>query len=177
MIRAPATIGMPVLALTIRGSGPVATINRVLVAINVLAVAVWIGGLVTIFVVARVASRTLDPAARVAFFRGLGRAYGPVGGIALIVALASGAVLVDRRPRDGLLIATVAVATGLILATIAGVLQAQTMTRLRYRALDTPAGDELHARVARRALLADALRGAICLLTLALFVLGVALVQ
>ena len=177
MIRAPATIGMPVLALTLPGSGPVATIGRVLVAVHVLAVAVWVGGLVAIFVVARVASRTLDPAARVAFFRGLGRAYGPVGGIALIVALASGAVLVDRRPWDGLLTATVAVAAGLLLATVAGVLQARAMTRLRYRALDTPAGDELHARVARRALRADALRSAIVLLTLALFVLGIVLVH
>jgi uncharacterized membrane protein len=177
VICVPATIGVPVLAVALSGLWPVAAIDRVLVAVHVLAVAVWIGGLVAIFVVARVASRTLDSAARVAFFRGLGRTYGPLGGIALIVALASGALLVDRRPWDGLLSATVAVATGLVLVTVAGVLQARAMTRLRYRALQTSAGDELHARVARGALLADALRGAIVLLTLALFALGMVLVR
>lgn len=62
-----------------------------LTAVLVLATAVWIGGLVAIFVVARVAHSTLGAADRVAFFRGLGRAYGLVGGIALATALASGA--------------------------------------------------------------------------------------
>jgi hypothetical protein len=40
----------------------------------IFAAAVWVGGLVAIFVVARVAQRTLEPRERVAFFRGLGRA-------------------------------------------------------------------------------------------------------
>jgi hypothetical protein len=52
-----------------------------------------IGGLVAIFVVARVAHATLGAAERVAFFRGLGRGVRLVGGIALVAALASGAVL------------------------------------------------------------------------------------
>ena len=51
-----------------------------LTAVLVLATAVWIGGLVAIFVVARVAHATLGTAERVSFFRGLGRAYGFVGG-------------------------------------------------------------------------------------------------
>jgi cytochrome bd ubiquinol oxidase subunit II len=62
-------------------------------------------------------------------------------------------------------------------AGAAGVLQARAMTRWRYRALEAPAGDELHARVARGALLAGALRGAIVLLTLTLFALGIVLVH
>ncbi len=45
-----------------------------LAAVLVLATAVWVGGLVAIFVVARVADATLRAAERVAFFRGLGRA-------------------------------------------------------------------------------------------------------
>ena len=52
-----------------------------LTAVLLLATAVWIGGLVAIFVVARVAHATLGPAERVAFFRGLGRAYGLAGGM------------------------------------------------------------------------------------------------
>ncbi|MGH3123589.1 MAG: hypothetical protein ACRDND_21580 [Streptosporangiaceae bacterium] len=62
--------------------------------------------MVAILVVARVACVTLRPDDRVAFFRGLGRAYWPVGGLALAVALAAGAVLALRHPRDGLLTAT-----------------------------------------------------------------------
>jgi hypothetical protein len=41
-----------------------------LTAVLVLATAVWVGGLVAIFVVARVACATLGMAERVAFFRG-----------------------------------------------------------------------------------------------------------
>lgn len=62
-----------------------------LTAVLVLATAVWVGGMVAIFVVARVARATLGAAKRVAFFRRLGRAYGLAGGAALTVALASGA--------------------------------------------------------------------------------------
>jgi hypothetical protein len=51
-----------------------------LTAVLVLAAAVWIGGLVAMFVVARVAQATLGAAERVAFFRSLGRVYGLVGG-------------------------------------------------------------------------------------------------
>ena len=69
-----------------------------LTAVLVLATAVWIGGLVAIFVAARVAHATLGVAERVTFFRGLGRAYGPVGGIALAVALASGPRWPPRAP-------------------------------------------------------------------------------
>ena len=50
----------------------------------------------TIFVVARVAHASLGAGERVAFFRGLGRAYGLAGGVALMVTLASGAVLASK---------------------------------------------------------------------------------
>jgi hypothetical protein len=77
-----------------------------LAAVLVLATAVWIGGLIVIFVVARVARATLRTTERVAFFRGLGRAYGPVGGGALAAALATGAVLATQHPWDGQLAAS-----------------------------------------------------------------------
>ena len=106
-----------------------------LTAVLILATAVWIGGLVAIFVVARVAHATLGPGERVAFFRGLGRAYGLVGGSALAAALASGAVLASRYRWDGQLTASTVVAAGLVAATGAGVTQARRMTRLRQDAL------------------------------------------
>lgn len=80
-----------------------------------------IGGLVAIAVVARVATGTLDPGARVAFFRALGRAYGVVGTLALALGYGAGAALVYDRPWDGLLSATATVAGGLVATTAFGV--------------------------------------------------------
>ncbi|MGH3185030.1 MAG: hypothetical protein ACRDOE_24425, partial [Streptosporangiaceae bacterium] len=148
------------------------TAEASLTAVLVLATAVWAGGLVAISVVARVASVTLQPADRVAFFRGLGRAYWPVGGLALAVALAAGAVLASRHPWDGLLTATAVVAGGLIAATVAGVTQARRMTRLRRGALQHPGDELLGLRVRRGARGAAVLRAVIAVLSLALIVLG-----
>ena len=144
-----------------------------LTAVLVLATAVWIGGLVAIFVAARVAHATLGAAEWVTFFRGLGRAYGPVGGVALAVALASGAVLASARDWNGQLTASAAVAAALVAVTAAGVVQARRMTRLRQDALRAPGRPELTARVRRSARSAAVLRAAIAALSLALLVLGV----
>jgi uncharacterized membrane protein len=143
-----------------------------LATLLVLATAIWVGGLVAIFVVARVAHATLGPAERVAFFRGLGRAYGLVGGVALTTALASGAVLASAYRWGGFLTASTAVAAGLVTATVAGVAQARRMTRLRQHALRAPGSPELTAKVRRGARNAAVLRAAIAALSLALLALG-----
>ena len=143
-----------------------------LAAVLVLATAVWIGGLVAIFVVARVAHATLGPGERVAFFRGLGRAYGLAGGVALMVALASGAVLASTYRWDGQLTASTVVAAGLVAATAAGMAQARRMTRLRQDALRDPGSAALAAKVRRGARNATVLRAAIAALSLALLALG-----
>jgi hypothetical protein len=143
-----------------------------LTGVLLLATAVWVGGLVAIFVVARVAHATLELAARVAFFRGLGRAYGLVGGVALTIALASAAVLVSTYRWDGQLTAGTVVAAGLVAVTVAGVAQARRMTRLRQNALRDPGSAELAAKVQRGARNATALRATIAVLSLALLALG-----
>lgn len=153
-----------------------ATVSAPLIAVNALASAIWVGGLVAIFVVARAASRTLEPAQRVEFFRALGRSYGIVGTVALLVALITGAVLLDGHPWDGLLVAATAVAGALLVATAAGMAQARAMTRLRRRAVAQVGGESLDPKVRRGALLAAILRACIGALTLALVVLGAALV-
>jgi hypothetical protein len=145
-----------------------------LIAVSAVAAGVWIGGLVAIFVVARVASATLDQAQRISFFRALGRTYGIVGGVALLVALAGGALLLADHPWEGLLIASAIVAGALVAATVAGIAQARAMTRLRRRALSGPT--LLREQVRRGGIIAAALRGAIAILTLTLVVLGSALV-
>lgn len=141
----------------------------------VLGAAVWVGGLVAIFVVARVAQRTLQPRERVAFFRGLGRAYGPVGGVALGVALGCGAALLCGRAWDGTLIAATVLAACLVGVTAAGVVQARRMTRLRQDALKHPGDAMVAARIRRGALGAAVLRAGIAALSLALIALGVLL--
>jgi uncharacterized membrane protein len=144
-----------------------------LVAVELLAASIWVGGLIAIFVVARAASATLAPPERIAFFRALGRTYAILGTLALLVALAAGAILLDGHPWDGLLIAATIVAAALLLALATGMAQARTMTRLRRRALDAP---ELNDRVRRGATLAAALRATIAILTLTLVILAAALV-
>jgi uncharacterized membrane protein len=139
------------------------------------AAAIWVGGFIAIGVVARAAAPTIGPADRVAFFRALGRSYGVVGGVALVVALGTGAVLLSGRPWDAALISTVAVAAALVLATVTGVLQARRMTVLREAALQQRDDAQLGGRVVRDARRATALRSVIGLLTLALVALGAVL--
>ena len=144
-----------------------------LAVVLVLATSVWVGGLVTLAVVARAASRTVGAADRVAFFRSLGRSYGAVGGLAMVAALAAGAALVAGRPWSGLLATTGAVAVTLVLSTVAGVVQAREMTRLRQRAVSEPSTPRLRAQLRQGSVAATALRGLIAASSIALVVLGV----
>lgn len=150
-------------------------VSVVLVTLLVLGTSIWAGSIVTLVLVARVASRTLPPSVRVDFFRGLGRAQGVVGTAALVVALVSGAALLRDRPYDGLLAITAGV-TALLVATAGiGVAQARRMTRRRRAAPDGLDDADVAARIRRGARQAAALRAAIAGLTLALILLGSAL--
>ena len=136
----------------------------------------WTGGLVAIFVVARVARHTLMPRDRMAFFRGLGRSYAPVGGIALAMALGCGAALLYGRAWDGTLIAATVIAACLVLVdrgrSSAGPADDPPPAR---SALTQPGTLALAARVRRGAVSAAVLRAAIAALSLALIALGVRL--
>jgi hypothetical protein len=145
----------------------------VLQFVLVLATSIWVGGLATIAVVARVASRTLTAAERVHFFRGLGRTYGPVGGAALLTALGAGATLVVDQPLDGLIVAGSVVAGALMVTTAVGVAQARRMTQLRLRAA-VSAGDPRMRQIVRRgAIRAAVLRLLIGALSVVLLFIGV----
>jgi hypothetical protein len=142
----------------------------------VLAGSVWLGGLVTIAVVARVARRTLGAEDRVTFFRDLGRTYGVVGGLALATALVAGAVLVMDEPLTGPVVAAWAVAAALVGTTLVGVRQARQMTQLRLRAAagDGGTGDpRMRDAIHRGAVRAAVLRGLIAALSVALLSCGV----
>ncbi|MQA73744.1 MAG: hypothetical protein GEU88_05265 [Solirubrobacterales bacterium] len=148
-----------------------AAAHPLLVFVELLAASVWVGGFVAIAVVTRVARRQLDHPQQVAFFRALGRSYGVVGGVALVIALAGGAALLSERDWDGAALPAVMLAAALLIATLAGVVQARGMTRLRQRSVCDPADAALAARVRRGAVRALALRAAIGALTLALLAL------
>jgi hypothetical protein len=153
----------------------VSATEGVLTGLLIVATALWLGGLFTIAIVARVATHTLEPAQRVAFFRVLGRCYGVVGTAALALAYVTGAALAHNLPWDAMKIAVAAVAATLAAALAVGVMQARRMTLLRRRALSRADDAVLAARVRRGALRADVLRGLIGALSLTLLVLGVAL--
>ncbi len=142
-----------------------------LFGILILAACLWIGGMVTVIFAARISAATLDPLARVTFFKAFGRAYGVFATIDLVVGLVVGAVLLGTAPWTGMSTAITVVAAALVAALAWGIAQAIAMSRLRHRAAGTD--DPLvHAQVARGGTSAAALRAAIGLLTLALFVLA-----
>lgn len=142
--------------------------RTVLIAVEILAASIWIGGLVAIAIVARIVREQLEPGARVAFFRSLGRRYLCVGGGALLVSFVAGALLLAEGRWTGEKTAAVAVAAALVLVTAAGVVQARSLTVLRRSALDQPAGSPLAARIRRRARVATFDRALIGGLTIAL---------
>lgn len=150
-------------------SGPA---HAAVLTVFTLASCIWIGGYVAIAVVARAATRTLNPGQRVDFFRALGRSYLRVGLPALVVALGTGAVLLDGHDWDGPVIAAVVVAACLVLSLVWGVVQARRMTRRRAAALAAPQDSRAAEDVRRGARGATALRAVIGLLSVALVVLG-----
>jgi uncharacterized membrane protein len=147
-------------------------LHVVVVTVFVLATSTWVGGLVTLPIVAYVTSRMLSPADRVATFRGIGRVYGPIGAGALIVALALGFVLARGRLSSLAFWLACAIAACVLGVTVVGVLQARAMTRLRSSARDEPPASDVGDRIARSSRRAAALRGGIVVLTLVLVVLG-----
>ena len=150
-------------------------VETVMLTAFILATSVWVGGYLAIAVVARAATLTLDPAARMSFFRALGRKYFWVGFPALVIALACGAVLARDVAGGGLFFAMSVVSGVLLVCFALAVVQARRMTRLRHQLIRLGPHPVLQARVADGARAATMLRGLLGLLTLSLVVLGAVL--
>jgi uncharacterized membrane protein len=143
-----------------------------LVALEILAACVWVGSLVCLAVVTNAARRVLDGPAQVALFRAVGRRYGIVGTGALAVAIGVGLAMAWPPAAWSTTIdAAVALAGALVVATVAGMVQARAMTRLRRRAVTDPQ-DGIAAAVRRGRRMAGGLRGVMAALTLAIVVLA-----
>src|SRR5438445_12931373 len=66
-------------------------------ALHRIGAAVWAGGLVFLGIAVGVARRTLPEEVRVDFFRALGRRFAVVGGLALLVLIATGSDMASER--------------------------------------------------------------------------------
>lgn len=142
--------------------------NRALIGILIVSASIWIGSLVCLMVVSRAARSSLDPPARVAFFRSLGRQYGIVGDGALAVTVGVGLAMLWPPSSWGRLEDTAVALTGaVVVATAAGIRQARAMTRLRRRSVEAPGDTATADRVRRGARAAIVLRGLIAVLTFA----------
>lgn len=142
----------------------------------VLATSVWLGGYVAIAVVARASSASLTPAAKVAFFRALGRAYLPVGSAALVLAFVSGGVLLRGRAIDGVYIAAAVTAALLVLVLAVAVAQARRLTELRQSANAKLGDNAPPVAVVRGGSFATLLRALLGVLSMTLVVLGCVMV-
>lgn len=146
--------------------------TTVLVFLLLLAASVWVGGIVVTLIVKQVVDRRLDAVAAVAFFRDFGRRFGVVGGVALVVALATGGALLTDRGWDALAVVAIVLAAAVVVVTGVGVRQARAIGTLRDRALRVPDDRRLADELRRAARRASGLRATIGLLTLALVALG-----
>ncbi|PRZ41515.1 hypothetical protein CLV47_10962 [Antricoccus suffuscus] len=146
--------------------------HAVLIGALVLGTAIWVGGFVMIIVLSRASRAVLQTADRVALFRGFGRGYLPVAGVAMVLIVLPGGVLLGQRPWDGLATTLVILVACTAAATAVGVVQARAMTRLRKAALKAP--DDLDRRVRRGAQRALVLRATIGVLTVAMYVVAIA---
>lgn len=145
-----------------------------------LASGVWIGGFIAITIVSATSKKSLGPRERVNLFRGLGRGYLKVAVISFVVVVVPGAVLLSFRPWDGYSLAIVLLAAVLVIDTGLAVRQARQLTRIRRAQAETHAETQAGApiageEVAGKAAAARVLRTGIGLLSLAIFVVVVAM--
>ena len=146
--------------------------HGLLVTVLVLSTCVWLGGYVAIGVVARTATATMEPSARVAFFRSLGRTYLRIGTPALAIALITGAIIATPHAWDGAAIAGLVIAIALVVLFACAVQQARRMTRLRRNALENDQNPASVDAIRRGQRSASILRAGLGVLSLVLVVLG-----
>lgn len=147
-------------------------VEQILGALLVLAAAIWIGGFVAVMLVNASAHTVLSPTDRTALFRNFGRRYLTVAMVAALVIAISGGLLLAAAPFDGITISILALVGVLVAATIAGVVQARRMSRLRHTANEAEHQDQFARPLKRGSITARILRTVIGLASLALFVLA-----
>jgi uncharacterized membrane protein len=150
-------------------------VARVLAGLLILGGALWLGGFVAIVIFSRSTKKALTTPQRVAVFRELGRRYVIVASVAFALVVIPGGVLLAFRPADGYTLAVLIIALLLVVVTVVGIRQARRMTRMRRAAIAEPDAADA-AALQRGTRVASVLRASIGVCSLALFVLGVAMV-
>lgn len=150
-----------------------AGVGPVLAALLILGASVWIGGMVAITLVSASSRKTLDPRARVALFRDVGRRYLVVATVAFVLIVVAGGILLAARPWDGLSLATVVAVAVLAATTGIAIRQARMMTKRRAAAHASPDDEALAAAASQAGAAASRLRLVIALISAAVFVLAI----
>jgi putative copper resistance protein D len=151
-------------------------------ALHLIGAAVWAGGLVFLALAVAAVRRTVPAQTRIGLLRALGRAFALVGGIALLVVIATGTdMATDRKVWDDLtdtsygktLLAKL-ILVGLVigLTLVHSLIQGPALSRLRERALARPDDPALASRIRRQAALAGVVSVLNLLATLAVLVLA-----
>jgi putative copper export protein len=166
---------------------PLAADDLAIRALHLIAAAVWAGGMVFLGLAVGAARRTLGDRERIALFRQLGRRFLVVGGIAMLVLIATGtSMAADRLATFGDLFDTdygkrLAEKLGLVVAVIVltafhSLVQGPALSRLRERAFERPADAPLAATIRRKAMRAGIVSMLNLVATLAILVLAARLV-
>jgi uncharacterized membrane protein len=130
--------------------------------------------------------RAVAPGTRIELLRSLGRAFAVLGGLALLVLIATGtdmtsdreawSHLTDTSYGKTLLAKLILVGVVIALTLLHSLVQGPTLTRLRRLSLERPEDAALQARIQRQAALAGVVSSLILLATLAVVVLAARLV-
>jgi uncharacterized membrane protein len=155
-------------------------------SLHLIGASVWAGGLVVLGVAVGVARKRVAEEERVDFLRALGRRFAIVGGLALVVAIATGVDMASDRDAwdalgDGiygetLLAKLILVALVVVLTLVHSLVQGPALSRLRAQAVARPDDAELQTRIRRRAATAGVVSLLNLLATLAILVLAARLV-
>jgi putative copper export protein len=166
---------------------PLAADDLAIRALHLIAAAVWAGGLVFLGVAVGAARKALADRERIALFRQLGRRFLVVGGVAMLVLIATGSSMAsDRLAAFGDLFDTdygkrLSEKLALVIAVIGltafhSFVQGPAVSRLREQALERPGDTELAATIRRKAARAGIVSILNLTATLAILVLAARLV-
>lgn len=148
---------------------------QLLFSLNLLAAMVWTGGMVAVALTTVAARQTLEADQQVRFFRALGRRYGVVSGLALALFAVTGFALAgDPSGWSGTEIAVAVLTAAVAGLTVAGVLNAREVQRLRAELLERADDRADDHRLQRARRTANVLRGLIAAVTLAAVIVATA---
>jgi putative copper export protein len=166
---------------------PLAADDLAIRALHLIAAAVWAGGMVFLGIAVGAARKTLADRERIALLRQLGRRFLMVGGLAMLVLIATGTSMAsDRLASFGDLFDTdygkhLAEKLGLVVVVIVltafhSLAQGPALSRLREQALERPGDTALAVTIRRKAMRAGIVSMVNLVATLAILVLAARLV-